>query len=103
MSIDYNDFRIRGVSEGVDSGLSSEKTGDAAKGEFKSMLSDLIGEVDSLQKNADQSIKGLVDGDAANVHDVMIQLEEAGVAFELMMEIRNKLVDAYQQILRMQS
>lgn len=102
MSMDYNELRIRGLSGGVDSGLASEKASEGSKGEFKSMLTNLIDEVDSLQKNADVSIKGLVDGDQANVHDIMIQLEEAGVAFDLMMEIRNKLVDAYQQILRMQ-
>jgi flagellar hook-basal body complex protein FliE len=103
MSMDINNFRIKGLSEGVEANLASDKAAAGEKGEFKSVLSDLIGEVDSLQKNADESIKGLVNGDSANVHDVMIQMEEAGVAFDLMMEIRNKLVDAYQQILRMQS
>lgn len=102
MSMDFNDIRIRGLSEGVESNLAPERSADGTKGEFKNMLSSLIEEVDSLQKNADQSIKGLVDGDSANVHDIMIQMEEAGVAFDLMMEIRNKLVDAYQQIMRMQ-
>lgn len=102
MSMDYNDFRIRGLTDGVDASMASEKGSEGSKGEFKSMLSSLVDEVDSLQKNADQSIKGLVNGDQANVHDIMIQLEEAGVAFDLMMEIRNKLVDAYQQLLRMQ-
>lgn len=102
MSMDYNDFRIRGIVGGSEGGLESGKVSGESKGEFKSMLSSLIDEVDSLQKNADASIKGLVDGEQANIHDIMIQLEEAGVAFDLMMEIRNKLMDAYQQIMRMQ-
>lgn len=97
-----DDFRIRGLADDMGELTAKEKTG-AAGGSFKNMLTDLIEEVDSLQKNADKSIKGLAGGENTDIHDVMIKLEEAGVAFELMMEIRNKLVDAYQQILRMQS
>lgn len=69
---------------------------------FKDVLGGLVDEVNSLQKDADASIQGFVRGDGTNIHDVTVKMEEAGVAFELMMEIRNKLVDAYQQILRMQ-
>jgi flagellar hook-basal body complex protein FliE len=100
--MDYNELRIRGLSDEIGGALPAGKADEGARGEFKSMLSGLIDEVDMLQKNADESIKGLVKGESTSVHDVMIQMEEAGVAFDLMMEIRNKLVDAYQQILRMQ-
>ncbi len=70
---------------------------------FLDVLSHLLHEVNHLQQNADTSIQSLISGkEGVELHDVMVQLEEAGVAFELMMEIRNKLVDAYQQLLRMQ-
>ena len=69
---------------------------------FEDLLKGLVSQVDSLQKDADASIKGLATGETTDVHDVTIKMAEAGVAFDLMMEIRNKLVDAYQQIIKMQ-
>jgi flagellar hook-basal body complex protein FliE len=69
---------------------------------FKDVLAGIVDQVDTLQKDADRSIQGLATGETRNVHDVTIKMEEAGVAFDLMMEIRNKLVDAYQQLMRMQ-
>ena len=69
---------------------------------FQDVLKGLVDKVDSLQKDADASIRGLVTGETTNIHDVTIKLEEAGVAFDLMMEIRNKLLEAYQEIIKMQ-
>lgn len=69
---------------------------------FKDMLKGLVDQVDTLQKEADKSIEGLVTGETSNVHDVVVKLEEAGIAFDLMMKVRDKLMDAYQQVLRMQ-
>ncbi len=105
MNISGNDFRLGGLSDDMSYGLDSKIGGgqEAGKtGEFKNILGGLINEVDTLQKSADASIQGLVSGETKNLHDVTIKMEEAGVAFELMMEIRNKLVDAYQQIVKMQ-
>ena len=70
---------------------------------FKDLLSGLVDKVDALQKDADTSIKSLVTGETQDLHNVTIKMEEAGVAFDLMMEIRNKLLEAYQEILRMQA
>jgi len=72
-------------------------------GSFGSMLNGLVDQVDALQKNADASIQGLVSGEETNVHNVAIKMEEASVAFALMMQVRNKLLEAYQEISRMQS
>ena len=72
------------------------------EGTFKDLLKGLVDKVDSLQKDADASIKGLVSGEVTDVHNVAIKMEEAGVAFDLMVEIRNKLLEAYQEISKMQ-
>lgn len=69
---------------------------------FKDMLKGLVDQVDTLQKRADASIEGLATGDTQNVHDVMLKLEEAGIAFDLMMKVRDKLLEAYQQVIKMQ-
>lgn len=102
--INDNGFNISGAGESLEAGLgrsgAASRTGDV---QFKDMLKGLVDKVDSLQKDADASIKGLVTGETTNVHDVTMKMEEAGIAFELMMEIRNKLLEAYQQVMRMQS
>jgi flagellar hook-basal body complex protein FliE len=77
---------------------------DKGKGpSFQDILSDLVKEVHGLQQDADKSIEGLVTGETQDVHDVTTRMAEAGIAFDLMMEVRNKLLDAYQQILQMQA
>ncbi len=84
-----------------------EKSGVGKPGEagvpFKDMLKGMVDQVSSLQKEADASIEGLITGQDTNVHNVIVKMEEAGVAFELMMKVRDKLLDAYQQVMRMQS
>ena len=77
--------------------------GETSQTGFHDMLNDLVHQVDALQKNADASINGLVSGATTNVHDVTVKMAEAGVAFDLMMQVRNKLLDAYQQIIKMQA
>ena len=70
---------------------------------FQDVLRNLVQQVDTLQKSADVSINGLATGATTNVHDVTIKMAEAGVAFDMMMQVRNKLLDAYQQIIKMQA
>ena len=88
-------------------GLSSDLTpaaSAAGQGEmpFKDVLKNLVDKVASLQKDADVSLQGLVTGETTDIHNVAIKMEEAGVAFDLMMEVRNKLLEAYQEISKMQ-
>ena len=73
-----------------------------AQGEFGRALKSAITDAQSLQDKASELSQRLVTGEVADVHQVMIAGEEASVAFELMMEIRNKLLEAYQEIMRMQ-
>lgn len=74
---------------------------DTQEPNFKDLLKGLVEQVDTLQRDADASIQGLVTGKTTNIHEVPIKMEEAGIAFDLMMEIRNKLVDAYKEIIKM--
>ena len=52
--------------------------------------------------SAEQSVKQLAEGHTENLHQVMIQLEQARMSFELALQVRNKVLDAYQEIMRMQ-
>ena len=105
MNFQQYDMAIHGAKGGFTQELpKAAPVGQAAAGAgFKDVLTDLVHQVDTLQKNADASINGLATGATTNVHDVTIKMAEAGVAFDLMMQVRNKLLDAYQQIIKMQA
>lgn len=68
---------------------------------FKDTLNGFIKDVNAMQVKADESIKKMAAGEITDVHQVMAATEEANVAFNLMMEMRNKVMDAYQEVLRM--
>ncbi len=70
---------------------------------FKDLMGDMIREVNTMQKTSDQASTDLVLGKRNDVHNVAIMMDEAGVAFDLLMQIRNKMVEAYKEISRMQA
>lgn len=67
---------------------------------FKDTLNGFLSDVNSMQQKADQSIERMAAGEITDVHQVMSTVEEAKVAFNMMMEIRNKVMDAYQEVMR---
>ena len=79
----------------------SKKAGSSDK-TFKKVLSDFMSKVNDLQLDADESIKKLASGEVKDIHQVMTALAEADVSFKMMMTIRSKLVEAYQEIMKMQ-
>ena len=80
-------------------GTSSLRPG---RGGFGAVLENAVDKVDQLQGEAQEQIEGLLGGNGADVHSTMIAVEKADLAFELMMQVRNKIVAAYQEISRMQ-
>lgn len=68
---------------------------------FKETISNFVNEVNDLQIKAGESIENFASGKAENVHEVMIAMAKAEVSFKFMMETRNKLVDAYKEIMKM--
>jgi flagellar hook-basal body complex protein FliE len=79
-----------------------KETSAAPKGDFGSYLKDALGEVNELQGKASEAIQQMVGEGKGDLQDTMIALEKADVSFRLMMQIRNKVLDAYQEIMRMQ-
>jgi flagellar hook-basal body complex protein FliE len=69
--------------------------------DFQKILSDSIGEVDRLTKEADQSMQEMALG-KVDIHEAMIAMEKANIAFRLMVQVRNKVIGAYEEIMRMQ-
>lgn len=75
--------------------------GEVNSDTFKDTLSKFVQSVNDLQSKAADAETSFLKGEITDVHQVMIAVEEASVAFELLMEIRNKLLDSYQQVVRM--
>lgn len=68
---------------------------------FNQMLDQSIGRVNQLQTAADTAINDLTTGNRSDIHQTMIAVEKASVAFELMMQVRNKIITAYETVMRM--
>jgi flagellar hook-basal body complex protein FliE len=69
---------------------------------FSDVLKESISKVGELEKEADQEVEKLVTMESKDIHNTMIAIEKADLTFQLMMQIRNKIIDAYQEIMRMQ-
>ena len=74
----------------------------SAKPKFANFLEQAVAEVDGKMKAADAEKTKLFTGETNNLHQAMISMQEASVAFSLMVEVRNKLVESYQEVMRMQ-
>ena len=83
--------------------MPSREASPADASGFGSRLRELVNGVDALQDQAGELQTSAIRGEDVEVHDVMIATEQAGLAFALMLEVRNKLVDAYQELMRMQA
>jgi flagellar hook-basal body complex protein FliE len=70
-------------------------------GHFTELLEQMIGSVNNFQNEAAQAQQLAATGEAADLHQVMIAVEEAGITMDLLLEIRNRLVDAYQSLTQM--
>ena len=68
---------------------------------FGQMLKGSLDRVHQLQTEADASITRLANGEQTDIHQTMIAVEKADVSFQLLMEIRNKLIAAYDKVMRM--
>jgi len=71
------------------------------EGDFLDALHSAMDQVQTLQGQAQQQATGVLTDDGPEVHQAMIAVEKAELAFELMMQVRNKIVQAYQEVSRM--
>jgi flagellar hook-basal body complex protein FliE len=73
-----------------------------ASGAFSETLRGAMDEMGTLQSQAETKVAGVLEGNGADVHSALIAVEKADLSFQLMMQVRNKIVSAYQEIARMQ-
>lgn len=97
--------QIQGISQAVsaiaDVPAKSGATSSEAGG-FVDQLKSAIGKANDVQMQASQAVDALMTGQTQDLHRTMVALQQADVSFQLMMQIRNKLVGAYEEIQRMQ-
>ena len=69
---------------------------------FATMLGRMVSDVNAQQNYANQTVNALQSGQNVPLHQAVIAMEEANVSFQLMVEVRNRLLESYQEIMRMQ-
>jgi flagellar hook-basal body complex protein FliE len=94
---------INSITQSLGAGQSLQTTKVASGGEaggpsFKDMLVDSIQEVNTAQLEADKAVENLFTGGDANPAEVLTAVQKADLAFRMMMQVRNKLVQAYQEV-----
>ncbi len=78
-----------------------EAVSPESKAEFGELLTDLINSVNQLHTESGKAQEALMNGEPVELHQVMIKAEEAGLATDLLLEIRNRLISAYNELIRM--
>ena len=87
----------------LDGALAAPQQGaGAAANSFGSLLQDAVAQLDALQRTADANVTRLATGQPVDLHEVMISMEQSNLGFQLAMQVRNRLIEAYQEISRMQ-
>jgi flagellar hook-basal body complex protein FliE len=74
----------------------------ASPAPFSDLFTDAVGQVNQLEGQAHAAVQGLMTGSGVDVHQAMIAAQKASMAFELALAVRNKAVQAYQQVIGMQ-
>jgi len=93
---------VTGLIEGVGGQQGSKPvSSEVGDGKFSELLSNLIESVNDLHLQAAQSQNALMAGEPVELHQVMIKAEQAGLSTDLLLEIRNRLIIAYNEIIRM--
>jgi flagellar hook-basal body complex protein FliE len=72
------------------------------KNEFMRTLEGVMNQVDDAQNDAQTKVRDLLQGNGQDLHTAMIAVEKADLSFQLMMQVRNKIIQAYQTIAQMQ-
>ena len=100
MKIPENPMRIdpKGLT---DPASPQEQKGKVKDVRFSDQLRELLYSVNAKQAQTNEEVGKVVTGESEDLHNAMIALEEASVSFQLMLEIRNKMLEAYQEINRM--
>ncbi len=93
---------ISGISGQSQNLIPSSNGVKGAEKDFKDTMSDYLSDVNGLIQDAGSKAKQMVNGEITDIHDVMIAGQKASIALEMVVEIRNKLIESYHEFMRMQ-
>ncbi len=93
---------LTGLTKGIENQTESKSETGSVFGQFYKSAVDMLEETNTLQKEADQMAMDFALGNIDNVHDVMIAQEKASIALQYTVQLRDSLLDAYNEIMRMQ-
>lgn len=90
------------INDSKSSQIQTPGSAEAPGKSFADTLKEAVGDVNQLQQASDKAAQDLATGRTDNVADVMIAAEKADIALKLMVQVRNKIIDAYQEVMKMQ-
>jgi flagellar hook-basal body complex protein FliE len=95
---------LGGLDDGFlsDAGVAASTSGGSGSVPFAGVLQAMVKQTAMLDQKASDAVTGLLNGSGVEVHDAMIATQKANMAFELALQVRNKAVGAYQQMMGMQ-
>ena len=73
-----------------------------SSGEFASVLESAVGQVEKSRQSADESIRQLLSGEKEELHNTVLSTQKAELQFDMFLQVRNKVISAYQEIMKMQ-
>jgi len=92
---------IRGIDHSGKPPLPATAPAAPAAAGFDRLLGKFVNEVSDLQKQVDASVRRGASGEPEEVHDMLLAVNKAELSFRLLVEVRNKLVEAYQEVMRL--
>jgi flagellar hook-basal body complex protein FliE len=95
-------FGIGAADDGFASMAGTGAAGAATGAPFAGVLQTMVQQTSALDQQASQAVTGVLNGQGVDIHDAMIATQKADMAFQLALEVRNKAVGAYQQMMGMQ-
>lgn len=93
---------IKAVSLAATQAASPATEVSRARSSFGDIIQSMVAGADAQQQNADQAMQQLHAGGEKNLHEAMLSMEKADISLRYMIQVRNKAIEAYQEIMRMQ-
>jgi flagellar hook-basal body complex protein FliE len=93
---------ISGISRQFSTGKGGNAGNTSSVEGFTQLFGDMVNKVNDLQNQADAAVQKLATGESKGLHEVMISMEKSSISFQLLTQVRNKALDAYHEIMRMQ-
>jgi flagellar hook-basal body complex protein FliE len=96
-----SDFKVYSDLQRMMPSPAGAKQPDAGGGQFGNLLKDAIQQVNDVEKTSQGELQKFLSNES-DLHSVMLSLEKADLSFQMMMQVRNKIVQAYQEIMKSQ-